>query len=223
LRWKLRGKYHYAFIPGKAQWKFAKRIGFKETQIQIGLYTATDHFQKTNADPAVTKELWCVARYIPQKNLNLLWIAFSEINPNERSGWTLHCAGTGELFDQRIQAEDIIHHGFLQPDELANKTAHASAFILPSVYEPWGVVVHEWSKLGKPMLLSTQVGAAKDLLMEGKNGFSFSPSAKTEIKKALIQLFHTSDADLKKMGAQSFELSLKFSSDLWVQHLLSLK
>jgi glycosyltransferase involved in cell wall biosynthesis len=223
LRWKLGSKYHYAFIPGQAQWTFAKRLGFKEKHIQIGLYTATDQFKKVNFEPAPSKELWCVARYIPQKNLSLLWEAFSEIAPNNRSGWTLHCAGTGELFEHRTEVDGIIHHGFLQPEELARKTSNASAFILPSIYEPWGVVVHEWAKMGKPMLLSSEVGAAKDLLDEGENGFTFSPFSKSELKAALIQLFNSSDQTLKNMGEKSFELSMKFSSDLWVQHLLSLK
>ena len=136
LGWKLGGNYHYAFVPGKAQWTFAKRLRFKENQIQLGLYTATDHFQKVNAEHSLTKELWCVARYIPQKNLSLLWEVFEELTPNERSGWTLHCAGIGEMFDQRLESEGIFHHGFLQPDELARKSSNASAFILPSIYEP---------------------------------------------------------------------------------------
>jgi hypothetical protein len=73
------------------------------------------------------------------------------------------------------------------------------------------------------MLLSSEVGAAQDLLVEGKNGFSFSPYSKSELKTALIKLFSTSDAQLEIMGEKSFELSLKFSSELWVEHLLSLK
>jgi len=222
LRWKYARNYHYAFIPGESQKKLASRMGFIESHIKTGFYTATKHFCLAEKTNTITKELWCVARYIPQKNLELLWETFNELTPNERSGWTLHCAGVGEGFNERLIAEGIVHHGFLQPNELAKQTENATAFILPSLYEPWGVVVHEWTKLGKPLLLSTQVGACKDLLIENKNGFTFSPTRKSELKQALKKLFALSENEITEMGKESHLLSFKFSSDLWVEQILSM-
>jgi glycosyltransferase involved in cell wall biosynthesis len=222
LRWKYARHYHYAFIPGESQRNLALRMGFKESKIKTGFYTATDEFQGTEKNTSITKELWCVARYIPQKNLHFLWKAYNDLAPNERSGWTLHCAGTGEGFSDRLNTEGIVHHGFLQPNDLAKHTENATAFVLPSLYEPWGVVVHEWTKLGKPLLLSTQVGASKDLLVENKNGFTFSPTNSLELKQALIKLFALSEYEIREMGKESHLLSLKFSSDLWMEQILSM-
>lgn len=223
LKWKFAKNFDYAFIPGSAQIRFAEKLGFVESHIKTGFYTANDHFDLSAAPAIQSKQLWCVARYIPQKNLTTLWKAFAELTPNERSGWTLHCAGSGEMFDERIEAEGIFHHGFLQPSELADRTKEASAFVLPSLYEPWGVVVHEWAKMKKPYLLSSQVGAASDLLEAGKNGYAFSPFHHEELKQALINLFQLPASKLIEMGEHSYRLSKKFSSDHWVDQLIAMK
>jgi glycosyltransferase involved in cell wall biosynthesis len=88
--------------------------------------------------------------------------------------------------------------------------------VLPSLYEPWGVVVHEMASLGKPLLLSTAVGAKQDLLEEGMNGYSFDPASSSELKKILLTLFQSSHEELLTMGNKSSEMASKFSSDYWV-------
>ena len=165
------------------------------------------------------KELWCIARYIPSKNLNFLCETFLSIQPNERSGWTLNIAGTGELFPTRIKDEAIVHHGFVQPKELSTKLENASAFVLPSLYEPWGVVVHEMASLGKPLLLSNAVGANQDLLLEGKNGYSFNPHSSDELKTQLLKIFNARLEALQEMGEESMSIAQKFSSDKWINQI----
>ena len=123
---------------------------------------------------------------------------------------------TGKLFPERKLNEFLFHYGFIQPHELSKKLENASAFVLPSLYEPWGVVVHEMASLGKPLLLSNCVGASKDLLEEGKNGYSFDPNYSEDLKIQLLKLFNASQDELQRMGSFSSELAKKFSSDNWV-------
>lgn len=208
--------FKYAFIPGTAQTKTAEKLGFSNESIFKGLYSSEDVFRDNRTDLSSKKELWCIARYIPEKNLELLWNTFLSIKPNERSGWTLHIAGTGKLFPYRKLNEFVVHHGFIQPHELSEKLEDASGFVLPSLYEPWGVVVHEMASLGKPLLLSTAVGASQDLLVEGKNGYSFDPNYSEDLKIQLLKIFKASQEELQNMGNHSTELALQFSSDLWV-------
>ena len=213
---KYKKLFRFVFIPGKAQAKTAIKLGFSLKNTFNGFYTCEDAFSQKNKEIRDTKELWCIARYIPVKNLNFLCETFLSIPPNERSGWKLNLAGTGELFSSRIENEDIIHHGFLQPNELSKKIENATAFVLPSLYEPWGVVVHEMAALGKPLLLSNAVGAKQDLLEEGMNGYSFDPTSSSELKKNLLTIFQSSHEELQTMGNKSSEIASKFSSDYWV-------
>lgn len=218
IYFKIRYKklFHFAFIPGNAQMKTAQKLGFSAKNILNGFYTCEDVFRANRKELSKEKELWCVARYISVKNLDFLCETFLSIPPNERSGWTLNLAGTGELFPKRIINDAIVHHGFIQPRELSKKLENTSAFVLPSLYEPWGVVVHEMASLGKPLILSNAVGAMQDLLMEGKNGYSFNPNSSEDLKIQLLKIFNASQEDLQSMGNESVALAMQFSSDIWV-------
>lgn len=213
---KIKKHFKYAFIPGTAQIKTAEKLGFSNEKIVKGFYSSEDVFRNNRKNLSSKKELWCIARYIPAKNLDFLCEAFLSIEPNERSGWTLHIAGTGKLFPKRKLNEFVVHHGFIQPQELSEKLENASAFVLPSLYEPWGVVVHEMASLGKPLLLSSAVGASQDLLEEEKNGYSFDPNYSEDLKIQLRKIFKASQEELQNMGNHSTEMAKKFSSDLWV-------
>jgi len=61
--------------------------------------------------------------------------------------------------------------GGLTEDELAQRYVDADVFALLSRHEPWGVVVNEAAASGLPLVLSDRVGAARDLLRGGENGF----------------------------------------------------
>jgi len=218
LYFKLKYKklFQFAFIPGNAQSLTAQKLGFAEEYTYNGFYACEDVFRLNRKVLNESKELWCVARYIQTKNINFLCETFLSISPNERSEWKLNIAGTGELFSSRIENEDIIHHGFLQPKELSEKLENASAFVLPSFYEPWGVVVHEMASLGKPLLLSNAVGAKQDLLEEGVNGYSFNPHSSADLKNSLMKIMQTDKDKLQTMVNNSFEMASKFSSEIWV-------
>jgi glycosyltransferase involved in cell wall biosynthesis len=60
--------------------------------------------------------------------------------------------------------------GFQEGDELFELYAAADIFALLSRIEPWGVVVNEAAAAGLPLVLSSSVGAAADLLRDGENG-----------------------------------------------------
>jgi glycosyltransferase involved in cell wall biosynthesis len=213
---KYKKLFRFAFIPGKAQSETSRKLGFSTKNTFDGFYTCEDVFRLNQKSVPASKELWCVARYIPVKNINFLCETFLSIPPNERSGWKLNIAGTGELFPVRIENDALVHHGFIQPKELSSKLETAAAFVLPSLYEPWGVVVHEMASLGKPLLLSNAVGAKQDLLNEEKNGYSFNPHSQDEFKLQLLKIFNATHETLQDMGANSAQTAEKFSSDIWV-------
>jgi glycosyltransferase involved in cell wall biosynthesis len=88
-------------------------------------------------------------------------------------------------------------------DELAQRYVDADIFALVSRHEPWGVVVNEAAASGLPLVLSSHVGAARDLL-DG-NGLIVPPDDVGATAAAVRQL--ADDPELRRrMGARSREL-----------------
>ena len=69
--------------------------------------------------------------------------------------------------------EDVRFAGFRNQTELPAFFALADVFVLPARHEPWGLVVNEVMATGCPVVLSSDVGAAADLVTDGIEGFVY--------------------------------------------------
>jgi glycosyltransferase involved in cell wall biosynthesis len=107
-----------------------------------------------------------------------LWLlqAFKEVRRTIRCH--LLYAGEGELreaIETAVQEDaipDVHITGFLNQTDLPNAYAIADLLVLPSVQdEPWGLVVNEAMNFGLPIVVSTRVGCAAELVHDGSNGF----------------------------------------------------
>jgi glycosyltransferase involved in cell wall biosynthesis len=63
--------------------------------------------------------------------------------------------------------------GFQSQQKLAALYDLCDLFVLPSAHETWGLVVNEVMNAGRPVIASDRVGAARDLVREGVNGFVY--------------------------------------------------
>jgi glycosyltransferase involved in cell wall biosynthesis len=64
------------------------------------------------------------------------------------------------------------------------------AFVLPSLREPWGLVVNEIMNAARPVVVSNAAGCTDDLVVEGQTGFTFAPgdiAALTTQLRVLVQ------------------------------------
>jgi glycosyltransferase involved in cell wall biosynthesis len=95
--------------------------------------------------------------------------------------------------------------GGLDEAALALRYVQADIFALLSWHEPWGVVVNEAAASALPLVLSDRVGAGRDLLRDGENGFVVPAGDIGAAAAALRRL--ADDAELRtSMGARSREL-----------------
>jgi glycosyltransferase involved in cell wall biosynthesis len=72
-------------------------------------------------------------------------------------------------------AEVVRFYPFAQIEELPAYYALAECFVLPSLYEEWGLVVNEAMASGCAVGVSNAVGCASDLVVPGRTGFAFDP------------------------------------------------
>ncbi|SFF08724.1 glycosyltransferase family 4 protein [Thermophagus xiamenensis] len=212
----------HAWVPGAPQKHYALKLGFRPERIAEGFYCAdVDHFSgaapdRCEASPFPRKLIY-VGRYVHQKGLDLLFPAFMELQKETPNDWELWCAGTGDLYDQRPTHPKIKHLGFLQPDELKETLKGAGVFVLPSRFEPWGVVVHEMAAAGFPMICSSAVGAATRFLEDGKNGYLFQNESRADLKQALKRMMSLSDEELRTMARHSHKLGMSYTPKMWAE------
>jgi glycosyltransferase involved in cell wall biosynthesis len=95
------------------------------------------------------------------------------------------CAGVPNAFlvfagdgPQRVEMEERAHDlgiadrvkilGFVNQSQLPETYRASDLFVLPSDYEPFGLVVNEAMLCGCPVVVSDKVGAQQDLVTHGK-------------------------------------------------------
>ena len=156
------------------------------------------------------KVLHYSGRLADVKNIISVIKAISKINYNNI---TLFITGGGiqEKEIKKIANElniKIIITGFINNQkELFKHYFLADAFILPSIYEPWGLVVNEAMYAGMLIIVSNICGCSLDLVKDDKNGYLINPESIEDIKNKIEKVF-ADKVQMRKMGEIS-ELIIK--------------
>ena len=103
----------------------------------------------------------------------------------------------------------------MQPDALLAFMQTGNAFVLPSTFEPWGVVAHEFAAAGYPLVLSDAVGASEAFLQHGKNGYRFQANNADALKEALANIMALNPRQLQEMGTASKLLAQTITPKTW--------
>lgn len=214
--------FDYAWVPGPPQVEFAKKLGFKKKDILDGFYCAnttlftskTEEIRKIKCLNGLPQRFLYVGRYVNHKGIFEMWNAFERIK-EKYPDWELWCVGTGDEFERKIEGKGIKHFGFLQPEALQDVIAQSGAFILPSRFEPWGVVVHEYAISGFPLLVSEAVGAASRFLKNRVNGMIFKPNNEQAIFEAMEKYILLSENDKIEMSKKSHEIGTEYTTKDW--------
>ncbi len=215
-------RFSYCWVPGGKQKKYAQKIGFKEEEIFEGFYSAdTNYFWRMYHENielkrrSFPKRFLYVGRFYEFKGLTDLWRAFIQIQNETPNDWELWCLGTGSL--EPVAHPKIKYFGFIQPKEMQKFIKEAGVFVLPSRFEPWAVVIHEFACSGFPIICSTAVGAAETFVKPGENGFIFESNNVESIKRAMKKVITCSENELFGMGQKSHEFSKQITVNSWTQ------
>lgn len=217
--------FDYAWGAGDPQALYLRILGFANRRIYTGYYSAdtakfTAVYKKRAPNPPHV--FVYVGRYAPEKNMRLMEKAFlMAVAERSDCDWRLVCIGGGGLWDERTLAERITHLGYKPPDVIQNFIEECGCFVLPSLYEPWGVVVHEFATAGVPMICSRNVKATTAYLKEGENGFLFNPNDVDDIKQAFLKIIDKTDRELMAMGEASRRLGISYTTNDWVARIQS--
>jgi len=123
--------------------------------------------------------LFCGKLHEPKDPL-LIARALALVSPETAARTWLFVVGDGDLRaaltaeTQAVLGERAVFVGFKNQTELGRYYALCDALVLPSkTGETWGLVVNEALQFGLPVLASSRVGSAPDLVVHGQTGFVF--------------------------------------------------
>ena len=138
--------------------------------------------------PGDQRVILFAGKFQPKKRPEDLIAAFRQLDRNDV---TLLLVGDGEM-ESALRAQAAghprIHFAPFQNQTAMPRTyAAADLFVLPSFGsgETWGLAVNEAMCLGKPIIVSSHVGCAADLVQPGGNGLVFPAGDVSALTAAL--------------------------------------
>ncbi len=167
----------------------------------------------------------CVSRLSPEKNIQSLLHAFKSYKQN-LGRWSLVIVGSGpqkqELHTMRKDfAIDSVHFIDWQSyEKLPLYYTLAKCFVLPSLSEPWGLVVNEAMACGLPVLVSDKCGCLPELCKDGLNGFSFDPNDSTDLTHKMHVIAENPE-ELHLKNQMSQKTIESFTPKTWAENLYS--
>ena len=213
-----------ALVAGTDHRKYARALGVPEAYIETGYDVVDNAHFAVGSEAARAAEsrvrtmhglpgayFLVSARLIEKKNLIFLLDAYSLYRARAPLlPLDLVIIGDGplrpmlEAHRRRLGLDMNVHMpGFIQYESLPTYYGLATALVMPSITDQWGLVVNEAMASGLPVLVSTGSGAAQDLVDQGKNGYTFDPLSTEQLAQQMIALSSAPAAQIEEMGASS--------------------
>lgn len=199
------------FISSAAAWittssdarSYFAFYGAKEEQIYIYPFTSImgQNLQMVSQDekrkykeklgvPQSSKMLLTVGQIIHRKGLDVLLDAVSRLSGD----YCLYIVGgnpTPELA-QLMEEKNLKNVSFVEfqaEDALSEYYKAADAFVFPTRFDVWGLVVNEAMSYGLPVISSDAAGAAREMIRSGENGILFPNEDAQAMAQCIADLF----------------------------------
>lgn len=194
---------------GLWQVDYAVRIGFKRDQILTPLYCANnDLYHQVDIEgkkEKYPKRFIFVGRLNPVKGIRNILEAWDRIT--DKQGWKLTMVGNGDMADEIKKHADVDLRPFMAQSEICKLMNDSGCALIPSLYEPWGLVIHEAAAAALPIIVSKHCGATYKFVVNGLNGYTIEENNTEELRNAMLKVMNSSTAELYDMGKQSRRLS----------------
>jgi hypothetical protein len=207
-----------AFPSGASQDQLLTALGFRGKRFVTGGVGIVGGRPSARAFGGSASRFLYVGRLAPEKNLHFLVEAF-----NELPELSLTIVGTGPL-ESELKATARANIAFTA--HVANEKMQGiylvhDVLVLPSLREPWGVVVEEALSNGLPVIVSSLVGSHANLIKDGDTGLIFDPHSKGSLVSAIRSIRepalyrrlreHVNALDFHKMAEEQIGMYVRAS------------
>lgn len=202
-----------ALPSGNLQLALLNELGYKQKYLftkGVGIFHKNINKKRDKPFNSEKMKYLYVGRLIPIKNVEFLINVFNE------NGKDLTIVGMGvqESYLKCIAKSNIQFLGFVENIEINKVYLNHDVFILPSLIEPWGLVVEEAINFGLPVIVSKNVGCQNEMVIEKQTGIVFNTTDKKSLLKVIsdieknytkykenVDLFDFEERDKKQIDA----------------------
>jgi glycosyltransferase involved in cell wall biosynthesis len=149
-----------------------------------------------------------VGRLSEEKNPLIILDAYKNVESINKK---LFIIGDGPMrkdFEKKINdlnLKNINIVGFVPHEKIFEFYTMSDLLILPSKHETWGIVVSEAMCFGLPIVASNRIGAAVDLVENGKNGFIFPFNDADILSQSIEKIINLQEKDRISFREESFK------------------
>jgi len=159
-----------------------------------------------------------VGRLSAEKGLDTLLQAMAAV-VSVIPGAQLELVGAGALEEKlRLMVAElelqsnVSFLGSMGVKQLAERYASATAFVLPSTSEPWGLVVNEALSHGCPAVVSQVCGCVPELVVPGVTGYSFQAGSVSELHTQMLAAA-TQFSNIERTAQDCLQLMQQFTPE----------
>jgi glycosyltransferase involved in cell wall biosynthesis len=222
ILYRLLFKLPAAFLPGGTrQAAYLRHYGVEEARIQIARMTVDvsrifAYSESLRAESILNAlhrynipddhvRILYLGRLEPHKGLVDLLQAFGRLK-QQIDGIALLIAGDGSMKEwierQAAPGTSIYYLDRLSGERVWEAYAISDMFVLPSHFEPWGLVVNEAMAFGLPVIATDRVGCIDDLVRHEETGLIVPAESPDKLLVAIRALATDPDAR-RRMGTQA--------------------
>ena len=153
------------------------------------------------------KKMIAVGRYVYQKGFDLLvdaWETVAEKHPD----WHLYVYGRRRGDKSNYKSVNNCHFEDAV-ENINDKYAESSIFVLSSRFEGFGMVIIEAMKCGVPTVSFACPCGPRDIITEGKDGFLVENGNTQQLAERICYLIEHNE-ERKKMGRNAIETAKKY-------------
>lgn len=223
-RFHLRMTFSHLWVAGVKQYDYARKLGFSNDQIIFNSLSANiDIFNQidlTVKEKKYPRNFLFIGRYAEVKGLRNLMKAWNSVE--NKKGWKFTLIGAGELRTELINSGIFEVKEYMSQELLLKEMQDAGCFVLPSLLEPWALVIHEAAAAGLPIICTETCGAAPHFVINNYNGFKIKDDSVNDLKVQIERIINLSDKELITFSRRSSKLSESINPLVQIASLMQL-
>lgn len=211
---------HGVAAIGSENARFYRELGVSQSRIFMTPYSVDNHYFQSRVSPAqaiALREslgipvnatvLGFVGKLSDVKGSLELLTAFERVKPDLPNVHLVFVGDgpNGDEMRRRASSCSRTHLvGFQRQEALAGWYQAFDTLVLPSLFEPWGLVVNEAMNYSIPVLVSDRVGAAYDLVEGHDSGWIFRANKRGALERAIRKCCLMSPEERRRKGDAAF-------------------